>query len=441
MSEEFTSLSDTLKNLKGFKEDLKKKTKRFLAIVILIALFSSFCGFFAGALAGSYYYSEIKDALLKLNIHIPEHQNEQEEHRFSPSYVPQTSQEQAVIKAVEKVSPAVVSIIITKDVPIIEEYYTNPFEEFFGEDFGFRIPHYRQKGTEKKEVGGGSGFIISEDGMVLTNKHVVLDEDAEYTVFTNDGKKYPAKVLAKDPVQDLAILKIVSKEKKKFPVVVLGDSSDLKIGQSVIAIGNALGEFRNTVSVGVISGLGRSITAGGGGFVETIEDVIQTDAAINKGNSGGPLVDLKGEVIGVNTATVLGAQNISFAIPINRAKRDINQFKREGKITYAFLGIYYTLIDSELQRKYNLPVDYGAWVGRRSDGKPTDEAVFPGSAADKAGIERDDIILEFGGERVTQANSLTKIISKYNPGDEVEIKLMRGKETKTVKVVLGEREK
>lgn len=441
MPEELTSFSDTLESLKSFKEDLKKKTKKFLAIVILVALFSSFCGFAAGALAGSYYYSEIKYALSKFNIYIPDHQSKEEDHHFSSSYTPQTFQEEAVIKAVEKVSPAVVSIVITKDVPVIEEYYTNPFEEFFGEDFGFRIPHYRQKGTEKKEVGGGSGFIISGDGMILTNKHVVLDENAEYTVFTNDGKKYPAKVLAKDPVQDLAILKIVSEEKKKFPVAVLGDSSHLKIGQSVIAIGNALGEFRNTVSVGVISGLGRSITAGGGGFVETIEDVIQTDAAINKGNSGGPLVNLKGEVIGVNTATVLGAQNIGFAIPINRARRDIRQFKKEGKITYAFLGIYYTLIDSDLQKKYNLSVDYGAWVGRKSDGTPTEEAVFPGSAADKAGIKRNDIILEFGGKRITQTNSLTKIISRYNPGDEVEIKLMRDKEIKTIKVVLGEREK
>jgi len=443
MNDESFNFSDSLKELRGLKDEIKEKTKRFFVLLVLVAFLSSFFGFLGGTLAGGYYYSELQEFLSKFNINIGNNHRiaVQENNQKTSPYLPQTSQEDAVIKAVEKVSPAVVSIIITKDVPIIEEYYTNPFEEFFGEDFGFRIPQYRQKGTEKKEVGGGSGFIISKDGMVLTNKHVVLDEDAEYTVFTNDGKKYPAKVLVKDPVQDLALLKIIDKEKRTFPVVTLGDSSTLKIGQSVIAIGNALGEFRNTVSVGVISGLGRSITAGGGGFVETIEDVIQTDAAINKGNSGGPLVNLRGEVIGVNTATVMGAQNISFAIPINRAKRDIRQFREEGKISYAFLGVYYTIVTPQLQKKYNLPVDYGAWIGRRSDGQPTKEAIFPDSAAESAGLKRDDIILEFGGEKVTQENSLSKIILKYKPGDKVEIKFLRDKKTKITTVILGEREK
>lgn len=206
-------------------------------------------------------------------------------------YIPQTivvSQEEAIIKAVKDYSPAVVSIVISKDVPILEQYY-NDF-------FGLQIPQFRQKGTEKQQIGGGSGFIISPEGMVLTNKHVVSDKTADYTILTNDGKKFPAKVLALDPAQDLAILKIdqeknVNKDGgltvQLFPTVKLGDSDGLQIGQTVIAIGNALAEFQNTVSVGVISGLGRTITASGGGIVETLEDVIQTDAAINKGNSGG----------------------------------------------------------------------------------------------------------------------------------------------------------
>jgi len=442
MNEESFNFSDSLKELKELRDEAKQKAKRFFLFVVLIIFFSSFFGFLGGTLAGGYYYSELRGFLSKLNIDIGEKpQTLIKENHSSSLYLPQSSQEEAVIQVVDKISPAVVSIIITKDVPVIEEYYINPFEEFFGEDFGFRIPQYRQKGTERKKVGGGSGFIVSEDGIILTNKHVVLDEDAQYTVFTNDGKKYPAKVLAKDPVQDLALIKIIDKEGRKFPVVTLGDSSNLKIGQTVIAIGNALGEFRNTVSVGVISGLGRTITAGGEGFVETIEDVIQTDAAINKGNSGGPLVNLKGEVIGINTATVIGAQNISFAIPINRAKRDLEQFKREGKISYAFLGVYYTIITPELQKKYNLPVDYGAWIGRRSDGQPTKEAIFPNSSAERAGLRRDDIILKFGGEKITQDNSLSKVILKYNPGDNVEIEFLRNKETKKVNVVLGEREK
>ena len=213
-------------------------------------------------------------------------------------YTPETSQEESTIKVVNDASPAVVSIIITKDLPVIEQYYINPFPD---SPFNFQIPQYRQKGTQKQEVGGGTGFIISENGMILTNEHVVADTEADYTVLTNDGKKYPAEVLARDSVRDLAIIKIKEAD-RSFPTLKLGDSDSLQIGQTIIAIGNALGEFRNTVSVGVISGLGRTITAGGGGTVETQEDVIQTDAAINPGNSGGPLLNLKGEVIGVNFA-------------------------------------------------------------------------------------------------------------------------------------------
>jgi len=350
-------------------------------------------------------------------------------------YLPQTSQEEKIISAVNEVSPAVVSIIITKDLPIIEEYYINPFEEFFGESpFEFQIPQYRQKGVEKKEVGGGTGFIVSSDGMILTNRHVVLDEEAEYTVLTNDGKKFSAKVLARDSVQDLAIIKI-EKTDESFKVVKLGDSSKLQTGQTVITIGNALGEFRNTVSVGVISGLGRTITATGGGLVETIEDVIQTDAAINKGNSGGPLLNLAGEVIGINTAMDVEAENIAFAIPINKAKRAIEQVKSFGKIVYPFLGVRYFLITPEIQQEDNLPVDYGALI-TSGEGEP---AISPGSAAQKAGLKEGDIILEFGEEKITSDNSLAKIIMKYNPGDEVVLKILRGAQEKDISVVLGSR--
>lgn len=430
------NFSEFFKKIGAYDSQIKIKARKLFLIFILVVFVSSFTGFLAGSLASGYFYLKIKDFLVKLNIAIPERLEVSSE---IPSYSPQTSQEQAVIKTVEEASPAVVSIVITKDVPIIEEYYTNPFGDFFDEGFGFQIPQYRQKGTEKKEVGGGSGFIISEDGMILTNKHVVLDEEAEYTVFTSDGNKFPAKVLAKDPFQDLAIIKIEEKE-VSFPTMKLGDSNSLKIGQTVVAIGNALGEFRNTVSVGVISGLGRSITAAGGDFVETIEDVIQTDAAINSGNSGGPLLNLKGEVIGVNTATVLGAQSIGFAIPVNKAKRDIEQVRSDGKITYAFLGIYYTLITPEIKERYDLPTDCGAWIGRGSDGKPSERATFAGSAAEKAGLQRDDIILELDGKKITSDNSLAKIILDYKPGDEVELKILKNEQEKIIKIILGENE-
>lgn len=305
------------------------KNKTFWIFVSVIFI-SSFFGFIAGIISGSVFYFEVKDFLSGLKTNTLEKVIEK-----SVEYVPQTTEEEKIIKVINEVSPAVVSIIISKDLPVFEEYYINPFQEFeqfFGEPFDFGIPQQRQIGTEKKEIGGGSGFIVSQNGIVLTNKHVVLDEDADYTVLTNDARQFSAKVLARDPVQDLAVLKINTGADEYFPVVNLGDSDGLQMGQTVIAIGNALGEFRNTISVGVISGLGRTITAEGGGLVETIEDVIQTDAAINKGNSGGPLLDLRGEVIGINTAAVLGAQNIGFAIPVNKAKKDIEQVKTHVKL-------------------------------------------------------------------------------------------------------------
>ncbi|MDO8470676.1 MAG: trypsin-like peptidase domain-containing protein, partial [bacterium] len=368
----------------------------FIAGLILLSAFSG--------MVGSYIY-------LATNGHVIENITSLQKENSQSLYVPQTTQEEKIVDVVKNASPAVVSIIITKDVPIVEQYFTDPFQNFFGDSpFQFQVPQYRQLGTEKKEVGGGSGFIVSEDGFVLTNKHVVIDEKADYTVFTTDGKSYPAKVLAKDPVQDLAVLKISQDEivgegglvtKKPFSKVQLGNSDGLQIGQTVIAIGNALGEFRNTVSVGVISGLGRTVTASGGDFVETIEDVIQTDAAINKGNSGGPLLNLAGQVIGVNTATVLDAQSIGFAVPSNKAKRDIEQVKNGGKIIYPFLGVRYLLLTEKLGKEKDLSVDYGALIQKGSQGE---KAVEPGSAAQKAGLREGDVILEVGGEKVTQDN-------------------------------------
>jgi len=266
---------------------------RVFWVLAVVVITSSIFGYVVGGFVNGFTTTalQLKDYLPWLNLNLPVNIFPTPTATPFPAYVPQTSQEEAVINAVKNVSPAVVSIIISKDVPIIEQYYVNPFEgidPFGGDPFGIQIPQYQQQGTQKQEVGGGTGFIISQDGIVLTNKHVVMDNQAEYTVFTNDGKKFPAKVLALDPVQDLAVIRIDrGSYTDPFPTVKLGDSSILQIGQSVITIGNALGEYRNTVSVGVVSGLGRTISASGGGLVETLDDVIQTDAAINKGNSGG----------------------------------------------------------------------------------------------------------------------------------------------------------
>ena len=412
-------------------------------LIILVVFISFFSGLSGGLIGSAFFVPQTQDYLSKLFSYqrIQEAKEMPQEKivgEKETSYQSQVSQEEIVISVVKKASPAVVSIIITKDLPVFEKYYYSPFEEFkeFFNDpfFEFKIPQYRQKGTEKREIGGGTGFIISEDGMILTNAHVVSDKEADYTVLTNDGKRYPAKVLARDSLRDLAIIKIEN-SKKMLPLK-LGDSDKLQIGQTVIAIGNALGEFRNTVSVGVISGLGRTVTASGGGTTQTLENVIQTDAAINQGNSGGPLLNLKGEVIGVNFAMAQGAENIGFAIPINKAKKDIEQVKKSGKIVYPFLGVRYILINDSIKEKNNLPVNYGAWIKRGQEGEP---AIYSGSAAQKAGLKEGDIILEFNGEKITSDNTLAEIIMKYNPGDKVVLKILREGQEKLVEVILGER--
>lgn len=356
-----------------------------------------------------------------------------------PLYQPAIDYEKAVVAAVKKASPAVVSITISKNVPIIENCPMSPFSDlppefrqFFGDFPQFSAPCDSGK-TQLKEVGGGSGFIISSDGMILTNKHVVVDQSAAYTVFTNDGKKYDAEILARDPAQDLAIIKISA---NNLPTVELGNSDSLELGQTAIAIGNALGEFRNTVSVGVISGLSRTVTASGIGFgQETIEGVIQTDAAINPGNSGGPLLNLRGQVVGINTVVASGAQNIGFAIPINRAKRDINSVKNSGQIETPFLGVRYLIITLDVAEKQKLPVDYGALVRGSNDGP----AIMLDSPAAKAGIQAEDIILDINGIKIDKGHSLSGEITKYNVGDAVTLKINRGGKNIVVSVILSKR--
>ena len=348
-----------------------------------------------------------------------------------------------VERVVERANPAVVSIIVTKDIPKMEQYYENYdpfgnnefFRQFFGDSFDFQVPQYRQNGTEKQEIGAGSGFIVRADGLIVTNKHVVSDESAAYTVLTNDGQKYEATVLARDPVNDIALLKI---NKDGLPVVKLGDSDSLKVGQTVIAIGNALGEYRNTVSKGVVSGLKRDITAGGAiGQAEQLSGVIQTDAAINPGNSGGPLLNLKGEAIGVTVAIVQGSQNIAFSLPINDVRKVIDSVEKYGKILRPWIGVRYVMVNKELKDKNQLPVDYGVLVVRGETN--TDLAVVPGSPADKAGIVENDIVLEIDGKKLEGDYTLSKAIANYNVGDKLKVKIYHKGEEKTLEITLEER--
>lgn len=354
-----------------------------------------------------------------------------------PGYADEST---AVSNIVKDYSGAVVSIIASKDVPVYQEQQISPygdlcndpyFSQFF--DCSLTMPQYTQNGTQKQDVAAGTGFIVRSDGLIVTNKHVVDVSGASYTVVTNDGKKYPAKVLARDNVQDIAIVQITA---TNLPTVKLGDSGNLQIGQSVVAIGNALGQFSNTVSKGIVSGLARTITASeGNNSSEQLDQVIQTDAAINPGNSGGPLINLNGEVIGINTAIASGAQNIGFALPINRAKKDIEDIEKTGKITYPFLGVQYELISPDLQQQNHLALDHGAWVTKGPNGP----AVVAGSPAAKAGIQENDIITVVDDRTIDQTHSLADIIQTHHVGDNLSITLNRAGKYMTVQVTLVEK--
>jgi len=353
-------------------------------------------------------------------------------------------QKSPVVQVVRKISPTVVSITISKDLPKIKKFYVQPFDEFFG-PYGQPIPQFRQEGKQRVKIGGGSGFFVSSEGIILTNRHVIVSPNVDYTVVTADEKEYQAEILARDPINDVAIIKLKNTKGKKFPVLELGNSTKVELGQDVVAIGNVLGIFRNTVSTGVVSGLSRSITAHDGlsGQAASLRGLVQTDAAINPGNSGGPLVDLDGKVIAINVAIVMGAQNIGFAIPINNAKKDLQDLKKHGRIIQPFLGVRYIPISKELQESFqerlnlHLPIDYGALIIREpGSGEP---AIVPNSPAAKAGLMERDIILEFNKTKITEKNPLQELIHKCKPGDLVEIKILREDKMGMVKLKMEER--
>lgn len=341
-----------------------------------------------------------------------------------------TAEKSPIIEIAKKACPAVITIIISKDLPKIEGFYLFPFG---GREFIF--PKIKKGKKEMRKIGGGSGFIVSPDGYVLTSQHVVVDPQAQYTVILEPKKKYPAKILARDPINDVAVLKIKG---KNFPYLELGNSNKVELGQQVIAIGNALGEFHDTVSSGIISGLSRYIKATDQltHQAERLRGLIQTDAAINPGNSGGPLVDMEGRVIGVNTAMVMTAQNIGFAIPVNYAKKDLEEVKKYGKIKFPFLGIKYLLITKEMAEKNKLPVNYGALIVRETLGE---SPVVKGSTAEKSGLKEFDIILAARDEKITTKNPLSFILQKCKIGEEIELKVLREKEGMTLKVKLEEK--
>ncbi|HAZ16291.1 MAG: Protease Do [Parcubacteria group bacterium GW2011_GWA2_43_13] len=343
-------------------------------------------------------------------------------------------EESQTVDAVQKVVPSVVSIVVSKELVTYQRnpFSGSPFDLFFGDPFA-QPEQNTQK--EKRQIGGGSGFVVSSDGLIITNKHVVSDEEADYSVVMNDGKTYTAIVLDRDPALDLAVIKIDAKE---LPALELGDSEQIQIGQTVIAVGNALGEFQNSVTRGIISGLGRTIVAGdNAGFSERLEAVIQTDAAISPGNSGGPLVNLAGQVVGVNSAVSQQGENIGFAIPINEAKRIVESVKKVGRIVHPYIGVRYMVLNKDVAQKNDLPVEYGALVVRGEN--LAELAVIPGSPADKAGIVENDIILEINGTRIDEKNGLARLVGQYAVGDVIKLKVMHKASEKEVSVTLTER--
>lgn len=344
-----------------------------------------------------------------------------------------------VVEVVKRASPAVVSIIATSDVP---SYTQDAFSDIPAEYlpyFGFE--DLTPSEAETIQIGSGTGFIVSEDGYIITNRHVVQSEDARYYVYlnteNNNGERVPAQVVARDPNYDLAILKI---DRKSLPYLEFGEYTDVEVGQTAITIGYALGEFDNSVSRGVISGLARSIVAGDtfSRNREQLDNLIQTDAAINPGNSGGPMLNLESKVIGVNVAMAQG-ENIGFAIPVTYAEEAFSEVRRTGTIAKkeaAFLGVRYLMINSKVKNQYNLPYEYGAFVRPGED--LTQTAVIPSSPADRVGIRENDIILEIEGQLVTERKPLSQIISNYSPEEEVTMKIYSQGEEIEVAVMLGE---
>lgn len=327
-------------------------------------------------------------------------------------------EESTIINVVKKASPSVVTIGISKTNTrnIIQIDPFNPFGPF----------NSPIEQNEQIEADIGSGFVISKDGLIVTNKHVVSDINAEYKVITSDDQAHEVIDIYRDPANDLAILKI---DADNLTPIEIGNSDQIQVGQLAIAIGTALGEFRHTVTVGVVSGIGRGITAGSPfeGSVERLDNVIQTDAAINPGNSGGPLLNSAGQVIGVNTAVVSGSENIGFAIPINVIVNAVENFNKTGQFSRAFLGVRYRIISKDIALLNS--VKEGAYLVE----------VIKNSPADKAGLQRGDIITSFDGIEVSEnSEDLVVLINSKKVGDSVEIEYFRDGTINTTKVTFEE---
>lgn len=332
-------------------------------------------------------------------------------------------------EAWETAAPAVVSIIALKD---LSEYYNNNFSFF-------TPPAVDEEGLS--QVSSGSGFIVDPKGLIVTNRHVVLDEEAEYVVVLEDGTELDAEVKARDTLNDIALVQIIEEDDRlgSLPSLSFADSDAIQIGDPVMAIGNALGEYAQTTTAGIVSARNRHIMAGGlpGNSAESLVGLLQTDAAINPGNSGGPLVNLMGEVIGMNTAIDNKAEGIGFAIPSKDIEQVLHSYEEFGRIVRPFLGVRFVLINQGTQERLKLDVDHGAYlIGDEEAGL---SALVPDSPAEKAGLQEKDVILAVNGKDIDESFSLPNALAEYSVGETVTLSVWRAGETLELKLTLEER--
>jgi serine protease Do len=284
------------------------------------------------------------------------------------------------------------------------------------------------------QAAAGTGVIVDPKGIIITNKHVVPAGTSTVKVTLVDGTTLDAEVLARDPRNDIAFVKVKDLKGKTLKAAILGDSTKLQVGQKVIAIGNALGEFQNTVTSGIVSGYGRNITAGGQGSSEDLTNLIQTDTAINEGNSGGPLVNLSGEVVGINTAITSSStgQSLGFSIPTSDISAQISSVLASGKIERPYLGVRYQPITEKYANVYNLPVTKGAYIPVSDVGS----SIVKDGPADKAGLKEKDIIVKIAGQELDEKNDLVTVLGRHKVGEEVPLEIRRGNDTLNIKVKL-----
>ncbi|MCX6737545.1 MAG: trypsin-like peptidase domain-containing protein [Candidatus Parcubacteria bacterium] len=340
------------------------------------------------------------------------------------------------IRAAEKSIPAVVGVLVTKHISLIEKELGENAWQYSSPVFNYLGNNEKIDENGMVKLAGCSGFFIDQKGTVLTNRHVVADSTSAYTVIWND-KEYPAKILAIDEINDLAFLKI---EAEKTPYLWLGDSSKLRLGQTIVAIGNALGEFQNTVSRGIISGLSRYVTANtintlGKNETQKIMGLIQTDAAINPGNSGGPLIDLRGNVIGINAVAIIGVENIGFAIPSNKAIRAWHDFQKYGKLIQRSLGFKYIILNPELKKEHNFQISEGAYIPFECNNQ--EENIDPNGLANKAGIKRGDIIIAINNKKITLDALPETIIERIEVGADLIFTIMRERKILKLKEIFS----